>query len=60
MVKAATERDFNAAFATIVQTGTGALVVGGGPYFQSQLPRWRRAMRCLRSMYRLISSRRAG
>jgi ABC-type uncharacterized transport system substrate-binding protein len=49
MVKAASERDFNAAFATIVQTGTGALVVGGGPYFQSQ----RRQLAALASRHAL-------
>jgi putative tryptophan/tyrosine transport system substrate-binding protein len=36
IVKAANERQFNAAFATIVQAGTGALLVGGGPFFNSQ------------------------
>jgi putative ABC transport system substrate-binding protein len=35
-VKAANEREFNAAFATIVQAGAGALLVGGGPFFNSQ------------------------
>jgi putative tryptophan/tyrosine transport system substrate-binding protein len=35
-VKAASEREFNAAFATIVQAGAGALLVGGGPFFNSQ------------------------
>ena len=34
--KAASERDFNAAFASIVQAGAGALHVGGGPVFLSQ------------------------
>jgi putative ABC transport system substrate-binding protein len=33
VVKAASERDFNAAFATIVQAGAGALYVTGGPVF---------------------------
>jgi putative ABC transport system substrate-binding protein len=36
MVKAASEREFNAAFATIVQAGAGALLFGGGPLFLSQ------------------------
>ena len=36
IVKAASEREFNTAFATIVQTGAGALLVGGGPFFNSQ------------------------
>ena len=35
-VKAASEREFNAAFATMVQAGAGALLVGGGPFFLSQ------------------------
>jgi len=36
MVKAASERDFNAAFATMVQAGAGALVVCGSPSFTSE------------------------
>jgi putative ABC transport system substrate-binding protein len=36
IVKAANERELNAAFATIVQAGAGALLVGGGPFFNSQ------------------------
>jgi len=36
IVKAASEREFNAAFATIVQAGAGALLVGGGPVFNNQ------------------------
>jgi putative tryptophan/tyrosine transport system substrate-binding protein len=36
IVKAANEREFNAAFATIVQAGAGALLVGAGPVFNSQ------------------------
>ena len=35
-VKAATEYEFNAAFATMVQAGAGALLVGGGPVYLSQ------------------------
>jgi len=33
IVKASSEREFNAAFATIVQAGAGALLVGGSPVF---------------------------
>ena len=36
IVKAASEREFNAAFATIVQAGAGALLVLGGPFFLGQ------------------------
>jgi putative ABC transport system substrate-binding protein len=36
VVKAASEREFDAAFATIVQAGVGALLVGGGPYFNNR------------------------
>ena len=36
IVKAASEREFNAAFATIVQAGAGALLVRGGPVFLNQ------------------------
>jgi len=36
IVKAANEREFNAAFATIVQAGAGALLVGGGSFFNNQ------------------------
>jgi putative ABC transport system substrate-binding protein len=36
IVKAGGERDFNAAFATIVKAGAGALVVRGGPVFLNQ------------------------
>ena len=35
-VRAASEREFDTAFATIVQAGAGALLVGGGPFFNSQ------------------------
>jgi putative ABC transport system substrate-binding protein len=34
-VRAASERELNAAFATMVQTGAGALLVGGGPNFNN-------------------------
>jgi putative ABC transport system substrate-binding protein len=36
IVKAANEREFNAAFATIAQVGAGALLVGGGAAFLNQ------------------------
>jgi putative ABC transport system substrate-binding protein len=36
MVNAAHEREFNAAFATIVQAGAGGLLIGASPYFLSQ------------------------
>jgi putative ABC transport system substrate-binding protein len=36
IVKAGSEREFNAAFATIMQAGAGALLVLGGPVFLSQ------------------------
>jgi ABC-type uncharacterized transport system substrate-binding protein len=36
IVKVANEREFGAAFATIVQAGAGALLVRGGPFFLSQ------------------------
>jgi ABC-type uncharacterized transport system substrate-binding protein len=35
-MKAASERELDAAFSAIVQAGAGALVVGGGPFFTSQ------------------------
>ena len=36
IVKAANEREFNAAFATVVQAKAGALLVSGGPVFLNQ------------------------
>ena len=36
MVNAAHEREFNAAFATIVQAGAGGLLIGASPFFFSQ------------------------
>jgi putative ABC transport system substrate-binding protein len=36
IVKVTNEREFDAAFASIVQAGAGALLVGGGPFFTSQ------------------------
>jgi putative ABC transport system substrate-binding protein len=38
-VKAASPSEFSAAFATIVQAGVGALLVGGSPFFTSQRQR---------------------
>jgi ABC-type uncharacterized transport system substrate-binding protein len=37
LVKAASERDLEAAFARIVATGAGAMLFGGGPVLRSQL-----------------------
>jgi putative ABC transport system substrate-binding protein len=36
ILKAANEREIDAAFATFVQAGTGALLVGSGPFFLGQ------------------------
>ena len=36
MVNAAHEREFNAAFATVVQAGAGGLLIGASPFFLSQ------------------------
>ena len=36
VVRAASERDFDAAFASIVQAGADALLVSGSPFFTSQ------------------------
>ena len=36
IVEAASEGEFSAAFATIVQAGAGALLVGGGPFLLSR------------------------
>ena len=52
IVKATSEREFNAAFATIVQAGAGALLVGGGPFFLSQ----RRQLVALASRHALPTS----
>ena len=47
------DSDIDAAFATLVQRGAGALLVGGGPFFNSasrnDSSRWRLATRCRRS-----------
>jgi putative tryptophan/tyrosine transport system substrate-binding protein len=50
--KAASEREFNAAFSTIVQAGAGALLVGGGPFFLGQ----RRQLVALAARYALPAS----
>jgi putative tryptophan/tyrosine transport system substrate-binding protein len=39
VMKAASERELDAAFPQMVQAGAGALLVGGGPFFSSQ-SRW--------------------
>jgi putative ABC transport system substrate-binding protein len=52
VVEAASEGEFNAAFATIVQAGTGALYVGGGPFFL----RHRRQIVALASRHALPTS----
>jgi putative ABC transport system substrate-binding protein len=39
VVKAASERELDAAFVQMVQAGAGALVLGGGPFFTSQRQR---------------------
>ncbi len=36
VVRAASEREFDAAFARVVQAGAGALLVSGSPFFTSQ------------------------
>ena len=43
LVKAASEREFEPAFATIVQAGAGALVVGGSPLIHQPKPTTRGA-----------------
>jgi putative tryptophan/tyrosine transport system substrate-binding protein len=35
-VKAATEQEINAAFSTVAKSGAGALLVGGGPFFNAR------------------------
>ena len=35
-VKAANEQEINAAFSTVAKSGAGALLVGGGPYFNGR------------------------
>ena len=53
VVQAGTESEIDAAFATIVQAGAGALFVGSGAFYYSHRrrywPRRRPAMRCLRA-----------
>ena len=52
IVKAAGEAEFNAAFATIVQAGAGALLVRGGPVFLNR----RRLLVTLANRYALPAS----
>jgi putative ABC transport system substrate-binding protein len=51
VVRAATEADFEPAFARIVEAGTGAVLIGGGPFFGSQ----RRTLAALALRHRLPS-----
>ena len=51
VVKAATEADFEPAFARIVEARTGAVLIGGGPFFGSQ----RRTLAALALRHRLPS-----
>jgi putative ABC transport system substrate-binding protein len=48
-VKAASPGEFNAAFASIVQAGVGALLVGGGPFFTYSVNGWRCCPRAMPS-----------
>ena len=62
IAKAANEGEFAAAFATVMNAGAGALLVGGGPAFLNQRrrsSRWRHAMACLRAMWRAPTQRSA-
>jgi putative ABC transport system substrate-binding protein len=36
IVKAGSEQEINAAFSTVAQSGAGALIVGGGPFYNSR------------------------
>ena len=52
VVTAGTEREVDAAFVTVLQQHSGALIVAADPFFVARAtnsPRWRRAMRCRRS-----------
>jgi putative ABC transport system substrate-binding protein len=51
MLKAATEADFQAAFAQMVEAGAGAVVFAGGPFFGSQ----RRTLAALALRHHLAS-----
>ena len=52
IVKVADEREFHAAFATMVQQSAGGLLIGSGPYFVSR----RRQLAALATRYALPSS----
>ncbi len=52
IVKAGTEREFSAAFTTIVQAGAGALLVGAGAFYDSR----RRQLAVLAARYALPAS----
>jgi ABC-type uncharacterized transport system substrate-binding protein len=52
IVKATDEREFHAAFTTMVQQSTGGLLIGSGPYFLSR----RRQLAALAARYALPSS----
>jgi putative ABC transport system substrate-binding protein len=51
VLKAGKEADFEQAFAQMVQAGTGAVLIGGGPFFGSQ----RRTLAALALRHRLPS-----
>ena len=51
-VKVASERDFDAAFTNVVQTGAGAVLVSGSPFFTSH----RRALVALAARYAIPAS----
>jgi putative tryptophan/tyrosine transport system substrate-binding protein len=59
IVKVASERDFNAAFATVVQANAGALLLRGSAVFSTDVGnswRWRPATHCSRAIRRAITS----
>ena len=60
VLNAETEHDIDAAFATFLQRPAGALVIGQDVFStagSSNLPTWRSATRCLRSVRELCSRR---